>query len=172
MTSGKLGLGGDDMEDSSDVVAATDRDGGGSKLGKRLANRRAQKGEKSLAVAQGTSGSGGWLTSGGLGVALESDDDGDGDGDGRGDDEWSGKVLVTIETQTEEDIEGIVKRGAAPRLPPWAKPWVPPPTEPTAAEPAPDASSDEKDGEGSDQKVMKDVLTFRAKLSSRVFYSA
>ncbi|CAN0572191.1 unnamed protein product, partial [Ectocarpus sp. 12 AP-2014] len=73
----------------------------------------------SVSVASGPEG---WLSSGALGVPEEERDDDDDGGGGDGQ-----PILVTMETQTEDDIEGVTERGNVSKLPPWAKPYVPPP---------------------------------------------
>lgn len=143
MSSGKLGLSTEDGSDE-DVAGKTSGGGGSGSSGGNPIPTKKKKKKEQLSVS--ASGPGGWLSSGALGVAVEDesddDDDDDGGGPGGGDAGENGRgVAVTIETQTEEDIESITKRGATekanvPKLPPWAKPYVPPPkpeTEPDAA---------------------------------------
>lgn len=87
---------------------------------------------------------GGWLSPRALGVptgdeSVDRDDDEGGDGDFQG-------VRVTIETQTDDDIEAVTERwatekGGGSKLPPWAKPWVPSPKHQVVPDPAPEATS-------------------------------
>ncbi len=86
---------------------------------------------------------GGWLSPRALGLPTEDgnvvDDDEGGDGDFQG-------VRVTIETQTDDDIEAVTARGGTEKgggskLPPWAKPWVPSPKHQIVPDPAPEATS-------------------------------
>lgn len=126
MSSGKLGLSTGDESDEKNV----DKAGGlATTTAKPKKKKKQTKGPSSAAAG----GPGGWLGSGALGVPTEDDeDDEDGGGDGGvGSDDGRG-VAVTIETQTEDDIEAVTERGAAEKasatkLPPWAKPWTPPP---------------------------------------------
>lgn len=126
MTSGKLGVSiGDDD---------SDEDGGGrgrNRASRAVGKSKFKPGGGRQAPPTATGGVGGWLSAGGaLGVPVdpESDDDGGGGGDGFGRDR---PTMVSGETQTDDDIEGIVKRGEVPKLPPWAKRWTPP-AEPVA----------------------------------------
>lgn len=141
MTSVKLGLGSGEggMEDNDAVGKSTEDSAQGQNKPKK-----AKKDSPSVSA----SGPGGWLVSGGHEMFLDRESDVDDLEDGGG----GSQAAVTVETQTEDDIEGIVKKAAAPKLPPWAKPWTPPPppAEPAVAEAT---SGGEKDGKGSDQKV-------------------
>lgn len=117
MSSGKLGAPTGNGSDEND----TGRTGGGSTKKKKPTRRSSSS----------MGGAAGWLGSGALGVPTEDESDKDdvGAGSGGGGDGSRG-VGVTIETQTEDDIEAVTKGGAtesgnAPKLPPWAKPWVP-----------------------------------------------
>lgn len=70
-------------------------------------------------------GSGSWLESGSLGVPVDDGSEGESEGkcEGGG---GEGVTLISEETQTEDDIDQIVKRGTHSKLPPWAKPWTSP----------------------------------------------
>ena len=118
MSSGKFGL---PIEDDSD------RDGDGGP-------KKPKKGKQAGGAVSAASGPGGWLGSGALGAPTgeESDEDDDGGGDG------GRAVMVTTETQTEDDIEEVTKNGGARKLPPWAKPWTPPPKPEVVPDAAPE----------------------------------
>lgn len=110
LSSGKLGV--STEEDS-------DQDDAGKSAGRSAKSKKKKKQARGSASA--ASGPEGWLSSGALGVPEEESGDEDDDGDN------SQPILVTMETQTEDDIEGVTERGNVPKLPPWAKPYVPPP---------------------------------------------
>ncbi|CAB1112513.1 unnamed protein product [Ectocarpus sp. CCAP 1310/34] len=173
MSSGQLGLSTEDGSDEDVAAKASGGGGSGSSGGNPILTKKKKK-QKQLSVS--ASGPGGWLSSGALGVTVEdeSDDDDDDDvgGPGGGDAGESGRgVAVTIETQTEEDIESITKRGATetanvPKLPPWAKPYVPPPKpdiEPAVAPGKASTSGEEVEKEGSE---MPDWLAAAAGIHS------
>lgn len=137
MTSVKLGFGSDDgeMEGNNGVGKSAEDSAQGQNKAKK-----AKKDSPSV----NASGPGGWLVSGGHEMFLDRESDVDDVEDGGG----GCQLAVTVETQTEDDIGEIVKKAAAPKLPPWAKPWTPPPA---PAEPA--VAEAEKDGKGSEQEV-------------------
>lgn len=127
MSSGKLGLPADDDDED---FAGKPSEGEGSAAAAAGASSR-KKRKKARGSVSNASGPGGWLTSGALGVEPrgESDDDDDDAGDGQPTARGEG---ITIETQTEDDIEAVTKSGVVEKvgeskLPPWAKPHVPPP---------------------------------------------
>ena len=140
MSSGKLGLSTEEDRDQDNAGTA----GAGGSAASTTAGIKPRKRKQARGVEPVAGGPGAWISAGTLGVptAAESDDDDEKDGDGGG-----GKVmLVTMETQTEGDIEamtetGATERGGAPRLPPWAKPWVPPPKPQVVPDPAPEVTS-------------------------------
>lgn len=70
-------------------------------------------------------GSGSWLESGSLGVPTDDGSEGELEGkcEGGG---GEGVTLMSEETQTENDIDQIVKQGTQSNLPPWARPWSSP----------------------------------------------
>ena len=158
MSSGKLGL---PTDDDSDEGAAGKPGGGGGSTG--AAPAKPKKHKKRAGQSSPTAGGpAGWLSSGALGIPAEDesdDDDGDGDGDGGGgggSDDRRG-VGVTIETQTEDDIQAVTDQGAikketAPKLPPWAKPWTPPPKPEVVPETAPEVTS--AAGGGTEKEVI------------------
>lgn len=160
MTSGKLGVA---TEDDSDGDSGG---GGGRKAG---ATTRKKSGAKTGGTKPpALSGPGGWLGSGALGVPTEdeSDDDGDVGGSGGG-----GPVMVSLETQTDEDIEGIVKRGEVPKLPPWAKRWTPPVPEPVVVESEPSVEAPPAVDEGSGKQVRNHECTWTVGASHERWYS-
>ncbi|CAM9451765.1 unnamed protein product, partial [Hapterophycus canaliculatus] len=114
LSSGNLGISTKYGSDSDDDEI-TDR---GAAAATKSKKRKQAKGSASTAT-----GPAGWLASGALGAPAEDESDGDEEGSSR----RSKPILVTIETQTDGDIEAIVERGDVPKLPPWAKPYVPPP---------------------------------------------
>ncbi|CAB1112512.1 unnamed protein product [Ectocarpus sp. CCAP 1310/34] len=134
MSSGKLGLPTGDGSDE-DQAGKTSGSGGVAKP---------KKNKKARGSVSATSGPGGWLSAGALGVPAKDESDKE---DGVGSDDGQA-AMVTIETQTEENIGAVTKagtdaeKGNASKLPPWAKPWVAPPTPEvkpdTAAEPPPE----------------------------------
>lgn len=134
MSSGKLGI---STEDDSD------QDDAGKTGGSGYAVTKPKKKKKQAAQSPAdTSGPGGWMSSSALGAPAE-DESGDEDSGGG---ETHRGVGVTIETQTEEDIEAVTKSGAtekrnAPKLPPWAKPYVPPPKPEIVPDTPPEANS-------------------------------
>ena len=147
MSSGKLGL---PTGDGSDEDDAGKTGGGSAKAKKKKQTRRA-----SLSAG----GPPGWLGSGALGVPAggESDEDDVGGGVGGGSGDARG-VGVTIETQTDENIEAVTKgetvqKENAPKLPPWAKPWVPPPKPEVVPDAAPEVTSAPTEETG--KQVMK-----------------
>lgn len=113
LSSGKLGVSTKDGSDS-DEDDATGRGAAAATKGKKR--------KKARRSASAASGAEGWLASGTLGAPAEdeSDDEEDSDGGRRK------AILVSAETQTDDDIQAIVERGVVPKLPPWAKPYVPP----------------------------------------------
>lgn len=127
MSSGKLGL---------PTGSDSDEDGGGGPV-----TAIAGKPKKGKQTGEAASGPGGWLSSGALGVPAEDAGDEDGDGDGGGD---GRAVMVTMDTQTEDDIEAVTERGDAPKLPPWAKPWTPPPKPEALPDDTPEAPSEKE----------------------------
>lgn len=140
MSSGKLGI---STEDDSDQEDAGEVGGGPATATAKPKKKKKKKTE----AASAPSVSGRWLGSGALGVPAgdESDDDDDDDDESDGGGGRSG-VGVTIETQTEDDIEAFTEGGAiekenAPKLPPWAKPWVPPPKPEVVPDVAPEVTS-------------------------------
>lgn len=149
MLSGKLGLSvGDDSDE--DIVGKTDEGGSvdkGSSSG-RATSKKKKKKKKTEQGSPTASGPAGWLSAGALGVPTEDSSGEESDVSSRG---GGGSVkgkgeAVTIETQTEEDIEAITEKGAtekanSPKLPPWAKPWIPPPKKEVAPDPAPETPS-------------------------------
>lgn len=142
MTSGKLGVSTeDDGDENNDPNGSKGGGAGGAAVGRKKASRASKK--KGKVSVPAASGPGGWLAAGSLGVPVDEESDEQEEGGGNG----GRAVMVTAETQTEEDIEGIVKRGDAPKLPPWAKVWVPPVPEVVKAVEAEDgkAAGDEKD---------------------------
>ncbi|CAN0313737.1 unnamed protein product, partial [Ectocarpus sp. 13 AM-2016] len=131
MSSGKLGLPTGDGSDD-DQAGKTSGSGGVAKP---------KKNKKARGSVSGTGGPGGWLSAGALGVPAKDESD---EEEGSGGDNDRRGAAVTIETQTDDDIEaatrGAAKKGNTRRLPPWAKPYVPPDPIPevvpdTAAEP-------------------------------------
>eukprot|EP00752_Nemacystus_decipiens_P003979 g3644.t1 len=136
MSSGKLGLpsGGDSDEDG----------GGGS--GAAVPGKSKKSKQIREAAVSAASGPGGWLSSGALGAPTEDESDEDGDGDGGG---HGRAVMVTMDTQTEDDIEAVTERGDAPKLPPWAKPWTPPPKPEVAPDDPPEESSEKEENNAS-----------------------
>lgn len=122
MSSGKLGISTEDEDD--DIVGTTN--GGDSSAGAGAG--KAKKRKQVRGSVSAASGPGGWLLSGSLGAEPEEESE---DDDGGGDAKVSARgVGITIETQTEDDIEavtgkGAVEKAAASKLPPWAKPYVP-----------------------------------------------
>lgn len=109
LSSGKLGVSTEEDSDQADA---------GKTAGRSTTSKKKKKQARgSVSVASGPEG---WLSSGALGVPEEESDDDDDGGD-------SQPILVTMETQTEDDIEGVTERGNVPKLPPWAKPYVAPP---------------------------------------------
>lgn len=154
MTSGKLGVSTEDASDDDAAGGVKVDNGGTKKRGARESGKKAIKEGKSAggageAAPAASSGAGGWLASGKLGVKLDDEESDQGDAVDRGD--TSCPVMVSLETQTENDIEGIVKRENEPKLPPWAKRWTPPAPEPEEVppEPTPEAA----DGRGSAKEV-------------------
>eukprot|EP00752_Nemacystus_decipiens_P017433 g15627.t1 len=135
MSSGKLGLpsGGDSDEDG----------GGGSDATATKANKRKRSRARPSSSVGGPAG---WLSSGALGAPTEDESDEDGDGDGGG---HGRAVMVTMDTQTEDDIEAVTERGDAPKLPPWAKPWTPPPKPEVAPDDPPEESSEKEENNAS-----------------------
>lgn len=134
MSLGKLGISTEDYSDQDDAG----KTGGGGSAVTKLKKKKKQAAQTSA----DTSGPGGWLSSGALGAPAE-DESGDEDSGGG---ETDRGVGVTIETQTEEDIEAVTKggttgKGNAPKLPPWAKPYVPPPKPEVVPVPPPEANS-------------------------------
>lgn len=134
MSSGKLGLATGDGSDD-------DQDGKTSGSGGAAKPKKKKKARGSVSAA---SGPGGWLSAGALGLSAQ--DESDEEEGGGGDDNRRG-AAVTIETQTDDDIEaatrGAAEKGHTRTLPPWAKPYVPPDPIPevvpdTAAEPITD----------------------------------
>lgn len=123
MSSGKLGVptGDDSDDDDAGKGAAT--------------TAKSKKKNRAKGAVSAASGPGGWLNSGALGVPTEDDSDEDG-GDGS-----IQPMLVTIETQTEDDIDAITERGSAPALPPWAKRWTPKPQPEDVPDAAPEPAS-------------------------------
>lgn len=95
------------------------------------------------------SGSGGWLAFGGLGIPVNSDSDEEGHTGGANSKDCP--LMASVEAQTDDDIEGIVKRGEVPKVLPWAKRWTPPP-EPIL-DPEPTIESSSADDAVSDQEV-------------------
>lgn len=125
LSSGNLGVSTKGSSDSDDDVA-----GGGA----ATATTKRKKRKQARGSASAVSGPVGWLASGALGAPAEDESDDDGEGsDGR-----NKPILVTVETQTDNDIEAIVERGDVPKLPPWAKPYAPPPK----PEPVPDVAAE------------------------------
>ena len=125
MSSGKLGLPtGDD----------SDEDG---ENGPVAAAAKPKKGKQTGGGVSAASGPGGWLGSGGLGIPAEEESDEDDGGGGGG---GGRAVMVTMETQTEDDIEEVTKNGGTRKLPPWAKPWTPPPKPEVVPDPVPEPS--------------------------------
>lgn len=143
MSSGKLGVSTEDDSDQDD----TGKVGRGSAKSKK--KRQAREAASTASV------SGGWLGSGGLGIPAE-DESGDEDEESHGG--GGHGVGVTIETQTEDDIEaaiegGAIEKGDAPKLPPWAKPWVPPPKPEVVPDAVPEVMS--PPFEETDKQVIK-----------------
>ena len=141
MSSGKLGI---STEDSSDQESVGTAGAGGSATSTAVAAKTRKRKQARLSVSA-ASGPGGWLSAGALGVPTEDGHDDDdeeqeiGDGNGKA-------VGVTIDTQTEDDIEAVTQRGGAEKnsgrkLPPWAKPWVPPPKPQVVPDPSPEVTS-------------------------------
>lgn len=144
MTSAKLDLGSDVEGNYSS--ATVDGSVKAKKMGEGSTKAQARKGKK-VPQDPDTSGPGGWLTSGTLGISADDKSDVE-DQEDTGD----GKVLVSIETQTDDDIEVIVERGRELKFPPWAKQWIPPPSEPATAVFNP--ATIPKNGEESGEKVI------------------
>lgn len=143
LTAGKLGV---LTEDGNDDNINGGGGGGRGNAAETSATRKIKEGKVSIPAAAPTpDGPGGWLTSGTLGVPVDDEIDQD---IGGGDDGDSGRpTMVSGETQTEDDIEGVVKKELAPKLPPWVKRWTPPPEVEVASTPAPAT------GEGSEKEV-------------------
>lgn len=110
MSSGKLGV---PTRDDSD-------EDGASNGAATTANKPKKTKQAKGPAASAASGPGGWLNSGRLGVPAEDESD------GYGSDGSIQPVLVTIATQTEDDVDAVTLRKSGPVLPPWAKPWTPP----------------------------------------------
>ena len=121
LTSSKLGV--STGKDSGDEEGT----GGVCDSGyERSTGKKPKSGVKtsSSATKPTATGPGGWLASGTLGVPVDDDSERSAkDGDGG----MKGSFTVSEETQTEEDIEEVAKKGTGSKLPPWAKPWTPPP---------------------------------------------
>ena len=140
MSSGKLGISTEEDSDQDNAGTA----GAGESAVSTTAGIKPRKRKQASGVEPVAGGPGAWISAGTLGVptAAESDDDDEKDSDGGG-----GKVmLVTMETQTEDDIEavtetGATEKGGAPKLPPWAKPWIPSPKPQVVSDPAPELTS-------------------------------
>lgn len=152
MSSGKLGL---PTEDDSDDGGAGTSGGGGGSTTAAPAKPKKHKRQAGHSTAAGEPT--GWLGSGALGVPTEdgSDQEDGGIGDGGGEDDRG--VGVTVETQTEDDIQAVVEKGTVEKqnvrkLPPWAKPWVPPskPEVPSVAAPKAATAA----GGGSEKEVI------------------
>ncbi|CAM9447366.1 unnamed protein product [Ectocarpus sp. 8 AP-2014] len=144
MSSGKLGLSTGDGSDD-DQAGKTSGSGGVAKPKKK---------KKARGSVSGTGGPGGWLSSGALGVPAKDESD---EEEGSGGDNDRRGAAVTIETQTDDDIEaatrGAAEKGNTRKLPPWAKPYVPPDPIPevvpdTAAEPTIEKQELEPAGSG------------------------
>ena len=139
MSSGKLGL--STEEDSGQDNAGTA--GAGGSAASTTAGIKPRKQKQDRAVEPVAGGPGAWISAGALGVSPEAARDEEEDHDHAG----GGKVmLVTMETQTEDDIEavtetGATEKGGAPKLPPWAKPWIPSPKPQVVSDPAPELTS-------------------------------
>lgn len=138
LTSGKLGV---STEDDSDRDVG-DASGSGSR-GKTGASTTKKEKKNVAAVSTAAavaSAPGGWLASGTLGIPADDESDQNVDSVG-GDGENGRRTMVSGETQTEDNIEAIVKRGLEPKLPPWAKRWTPPPEPEVVPNAAPEQSS-------------------------------
>lgn len=158
MTSGKLGVSTEDVSDDDAAGGVKVDNGGAKKRGVGERDKSTAKGKKTVGDAgeapAAASGAGGWLASGTLGVKLDDEESDQGDAVNRGD--TSGPAMVSLKTQTEDDIEGIVKRENEPKLPPWAKRWIPPAPEPE--EVLPESPPEAADGGGSAKKVHKNCF--------------
>ena len=127
LTSGKLGV--STEKDSGDEEGSGGVCGSGYELS---TGRKPKSGVKksSSATKPTATGPGGWLASETLDVPVDDESKRNAqDGDGG----MRGSFMVSGETQTEEDIEEVAKKGTGSKLPPWAKPWAPPP-EPNVTE--------------------------------------
>lgn len=120
ITDGKLGLLVDD-----EVFPTRDTGQGGAQVTKTPAKNAPTPAKERITGDFAESRPGGWLTaavtSGRLGApgdGHQNDDDTSVDGEP--------SHGITIETQTDENIEQAVKDSTKPKLPPWAKPWSPP----------------------------------------------
>lgn len=133
IVAGKMGLSADDSDDKdtkltdpSGVGGTTSQTTPGKKAINSAKKKRGEGGGPEMVAPLG--GASGWLTAavatGQLGVP--GDDDEDKDRDANPDDEGPSPG-VTVETQTDENIEQAMKESTGPRLPPWAKPWTSPP---------------------------------------------
>ncbi|CAM9691092.1 unnamed protein product, partial [Ectocarpus fasciculatus] len=134
MSSGKLGLSTGDGSDE-EQADKTDR---GSGMPRKQKKKKKKQNRGSISAGGGPAG---WLTSGALGAPAhdESDEDGSDSDDGR-------PLMVTAETQTEDDIDEATKTANGPKLPPWAKPWTPPSPEPEAEpDTAPEPPSEQQE---------------------------
>lgn len=143
----------------------SDEDGGGGMGTSGSAAGKPKSGSKRSASA--ASGPGGWLSAGALGVPVNSDSDEE--GNTRGTNSRDRPLMMSFETQTDDDIEGIVKRGEVPKVLPWAKRWTPPP-EPVL-EPEPTVESSSAGDAESGQQVKNlgvNVLHICSKLYSHV----
>eukprot|EP00903_Cladosiphon_okamuranus_P006527 g6378.t1 len=171
LSSGKIGLPTEDDGDEGD--AGTAGGGGGSTAAAPTKPKKKKK--QAGRPSSPAGGSAGWLASGALGISAEDESDeddggGGGGGGGGGSDDGRG-VGVTIETQTEDDIEAMIKKGAiekgnAPKLPPWAKPWVPPPKLEVVPETASEVASGPGEGIDKEGTEMPDWLAAAAGAST------
>lgn len=135
MTSGKLGI---STTDDSDAIDEGGGSGDGATSGKAAGAQK--KTEKTDAAALARSGPGGWLSLGAFGVQVEDRKDEDAADGSRPSNGGRHPDMVSGETQTDDDIEEIVKRGGAPNFPPWAKRWSPPPEPVVKPEPSAESS--------------------------------
>lgn len=133
LVAGKMGLSADDSDDNDTKLTDSSGVGGtasqttpGKNAMKSAKKKRGEGGGPEMVAPLG--GASGWLTAavatGQLGVP--GDDDEDKGGDTNPSDEGHSPG-VTVETQTDENIEQAIKESTKPSLPPWAKPWTSPP---------------------------------------------